>query len=70
MSENSNLNYWCGGQRAQKRHIVTEDQIERLNAIGFVWDKGAKFHFKQMREERFIELKHWSLVILESRPLK
>ena len=61
LSENTNLAQWRGRQRARNRKTVTEDQIERLNAVGFVWEKGAKFHFKQMWEERFIELKQFEL---------
>ena len=61
MSENNALAQWCSRQRAQKRNTVTEDQLERLNAIGFGWEKGAKLHFKQMWEERFIELTKFRL---------
>ena len=56
--ENATLGKWVGGQRVQKkkfdkneRATITQERIDRLNAIEFVWDLDAAFW-----EERFREL--------------
>ena len=54
--ENRKLNTWMLRQRSKyKEGELTEDQIKKLNSIGFVWDIGNSKYF----ERKFIEMQEF-----------
>jgi Helicase associated domain len=58
----TSLGVWCCSQRQRKKRL-NQDQIERLDAIGFCWDtKEANFQRKLQDFREFYEKNgHWRI---------